>query len=234
MHAFHSIGWSALLLAASVPAFAVTAGDAAQASAAPAAPAIQVAPGVPAPAPTAAVPAVQAPTTAASQGAAPALGLPGAAALGGLADPQTLALLESLGALQVTPQQALGGVGAMLGLAQSRLGAGDYAQLAGAVPGLPLLAGTGALGALGQLGGLGGLFGNAAPPAQTAAVDSQAALDQRFSALGMAPSLVGQFAPILLQFLGGQGVAATLLQSLGGIWGVPATPALTQPVAVGS
>ncbi|MNF43969.1 IgA FC receptor precursor [compost metagenome] len=304
MQALHSISLSALLLAASLPAFAVTAGDAVEATPAPAAPAIQVvpaaqaaplAPAVPAaseaaaPAPsvpaapalpvTPAAPATAAtaqepiapvaPMAPASQGAAaaqpaavaPAAAAPapiapalpvGTAALGSLINPQTLALIDQLRALQVTPQQAMGGVGALLGLAQSQLAADQYAQLAGSVPGLELLAGNagsaasagnGVSGVLGRLGALSGLLGGTASPAPqpgSAPVDSLAGVGQAFSVLGMDTSLVGQFAPILLQFLAGQGLAGALLQSLGGIWGVPgglaptvpATPAGT-PVAVG-
>ncbi|MOA17113.1 hypothetical protein D3C78_1373570 [compost metagenome] len=146
----------------------------------------------------------------------------------------------------------MGGVGALLGLAQSQLAADQYAQLAGTVPGLEFLggnagsaasAGNGVSGVLGRLGALSGLLGGSASPAPqpngapAGTVSSLEEVNQAFSALGMGVGLVGQFAPILLQFLGNQGVAGTLLQSLGGIWGVPgvlapATPAGT-PVAVG-
>lgn len=232
MHVLHSLSLSALLLAASVPAFAATAGDAAQAIPAPAAPAIQVAPAVPgassvtpiAPIESAALPAAPA---AAATPAVPALPA-GSAALGSLINPQTLALIDQLSALQVTPQQAAGGVGALLGLAQSQLAGDQYAQLAGAVPGLQGLAGNAGSadnggGLLGRLGALSGLLGGSATPAQpgSAPVDSLAGVAKTFSVLGMDTSLVGQFGQILLQFLGNQGVAGALLQSLGGIWGVP-------------
>lgn len=238
---------SALLLAASACVSAAEPG--AEALAAPQAPALQVTPAVEtAPAlPTA--PAV-APAEARSAPLVPGLpGLPaGAAALGALLDPQTLALLDQLGALQVTPQQALGGVGALLGLAQSQLAADQYAQLTGSVPGLELLGGSagqaaeasdgagGVLGRLGALGALGGLLGASPAPAAPpqAPLDSRAGVDQAFALLGMDSSLVGPFGQILLQFLAGQGLAGTLLQSLGGIWGVPAAPMVGTPVASGS
>lgn len=235
---------SALLLAASACVSAAESG--AEALAAPQAPALQVTPAVEtAPAlPTA--PAV-APAEARSAPLVPGLpGLPaGAAALGALLDPQTLALLDQLGALQVTPQQALGGVGALLGLAQSQLAADQYAQLTGSVPGLELLGGPagqaaeasdGAGGVLGRLGALGGLLGASPAPAAPppAPLDSRAGVDQAFALLGMDSSLVGPFGQILLQFLAGQGLAGTLLQSLGGIWGVPAAPMVGTPVASGS
>lgn len=238
---------SALLLAASACVSAAEPG--AEALAAPQAPALQVTPAVEtAPAlPTApAVAPAEAPAEARSAPLVPGLpGLPaGAAALGALLDPQTLALLDQLGALQVTPQQALGGVGALLGLAQSQLAADQYAQLAGSVPGLELLGGPagqaaeasdGAGGVLGRLGALGGLLGASPAPAAPppAPLDSRAGIDQAFALLGMDSSLVGPFGQILLQFLAGQGLAGTLLQSLGGIWGVPAAPMVGTPVASG-
>lgn len=193
MSLFRSLSLSAVLLAASAPALAATSGDAAQAL----------------PGAVASLPALS-------------------GALGNLVDPQALALIDQLRALQVTPQQAVGGVGALLGLAQSQLAADQYAQLAGAVPGLELLGGNGAAGgAVAQLGlgALGGLLGGARQPQaqpETAPVDSLAGVGQAFSQLGMDSGLVGQFAPILLQFLAGQGLAGSLLQNLGGIWGVPA------------
>lgn len=239
---------SALLLAASACVSAAEPG--AEALAAPQAPALQVTPAVEtAPAlPTApAVAPAEAPAEARSAPLVPGLpGLPaGAAALGALLDPQTLALLDQLGALQVTPQQALGGVGALLGLAQSQLAADQYAQLTGSVPGLELLGGSagqaaeasdGAGGVLGRLGALGGLLGASPAPAAPppAPLDSRAGVDQAFALLGMDSSLVGPFGQILLQFLAGQGLAGTLLQSLGGIWGVPAAPMVGTPVASGS
>ncbi|MNN78026.1 hypothetical protein D3C81_1945410 [compost metagenome] len=47
-------------------------------------------------------------------------------------------------------------------------------------------------------------------------------LNNAFSALGMDTGMIGQFAPLILQYLGQQGVAGSLLQSLGGLWGTPA------------
>lgn len=241
---------SALLLAASACVSAAEPG--AEALAAPQAPALQVTPAVETAPALPTVPAVAPAETPAEARSAPLVpGLPGlpagAAALGALLDPQTLALLDQLGALQVTPQQALGGVGALLGLAQSQLAADQYAQLAGSVPGLELLGGPagqaaeasdgagGVLGRLGALGALGGLLGASPAPAAPpqAPLDSRAGVDQAFALLGMDSSLVGPFGQILLQFLAGQGLAGTLLQSLGGIWGVPATPMVGTPVASG-
>ena len=141
-------------------------------------------------------------------------------------------LLNTLGTvLKVTPEQAIGGTGALLGLARNQLNPTDYAELSKSVPGLDLLSGVSALG---SLGGLGSLLGN---PNGTG-TGSQSVLDNAlgnvkntndlnnaFSALGMDTGMVGLFAPVVLQFLGQQGVAGALLQSLGSVWGVAANGA---------
>ena len=134
--------------------------------------------------------------------------------------PQAAGLLNSVGTqLKVTPEQAIGGTGAMLGLAKNKLSASDYSQLAKQVPGIDKVAGANAISGLGGLlgqsgadkGALDGALGN---------VKNTGDLNNAFGALGMDSSMVGQFAPVILQYLGQQGVGGTLLKSLGGIWGV--------------
>lgn len=130
-------------------------------------------------------------------------------------------LLNTLGSeLKVTPEQAIGGTGALLGLAKHQLSGNDYAQLSKAVPGLDLLSGENALGGL---SGLGELLGNSG---QSSALSNALGnvkdgddLNNAFSALGMDTGMIGQFAPLILQYLGQQGVAGSLLQNLSGIWG---------------
>ena len=130
---------------------------------------------------------------------------------------QAAGLLSALSALNVTPEQAIGGTSAMLGLAKNQLSTTDYSELAKSVPGIEKLAGGG------ELGALAGLLGSSGKTAglenALGTVKDTNDLNTAFSALGMDSGMVGQFAPILLQFLGQQGVAGTLLQSLGGIWG---------------
>lgn len=130
---------------------------------------------------------------------------------------QTAGLLSALSQLNVTPQQAVGGTGAMLGLAKNQLSSTDYSELAKSVPGIDKLSGGGELGALsgllgssGKSAGLENALGN---------VKNTNDLNSAFSALGMDSSMIGQFAPVILQYLGGQGVGGPLLESLGGIWG---------------
>lgn len=134
------------------------------------------------------------------------------------ATPQASGLLSALtGQLGVSDEQALGGTGALLGLARNKLSGGDYSQLLQAVPGLDKLSGGGALGGLGgQLGNLGGsassgLLGN---------VSSLGDVNKTFGALGMDQSMSGKFAGVLLDYFGKQGVNSQLLSSLGGLWGV--------------
>ena len=136
-------------------------------------------------------------------------------------------LLNTLGSeLKITPEQAIGGAGAMLGLARNNLSGDEYGQLTKAVPGLDLLSGANALGGLGQLLGddkSASLWGNALGNENE--VENRSDLDSPFKALGMDTGMIGQFAPLILQYLGQQGVAASLLQNLGSLWTVPASSA---------
>src|SRR5262245_51749954 len=75
-----------------------------------------------------------------------------------VSSPQVTGLIDALtGQLGVTGEQALGGTGALLGLAKNKLSGADYSQLAKAVPGIDQLAGSNALAGLGgNLGNIGG------------------------------------------------------------------------------
>lgn len=138
------------------------------------------------------------------------------------AAPEAAGLLNSLGSeLHITPEQAIGGAGAMLGLARNRLSEPQFSELSKSVPGLDQIAGNSAIGGL---NGLGGLLGDAS--GKNALLDGLLGnvkdtddLNSAFGALGMDSGMIGQFAPIILQYLGQQGVASSLLQNLGDIWG---------------
>ncbi|CAI8729555.1 MULTISPECIES: DUF2780 domain-containing protein [Pseudomonas] len=131
---------------------------------------------------------------------------------------ETAGLLQAVTGLGVTPQQAVGGTSAMLGLAKNQLSSTDYSQLAKEVPGIDKLSGgsgnlaalSGLLGSSGKSAGLENALGN---------VKNTSDLNNAFGALGMDSGMVGQFAPVLLKYLGDQGVGGPLLQSLGSIWG---------------
>lgn len=143
-----------------------------------------------------------------------------------LGNANVLNLVSSLNSLGVTPQQALGGTGALLSVASNQMPASEYSQLVQQVPAVQQL--TGANG-LSQLSSLSGLLGGSSKhqvsdAAQVALgnVQTMADANQAFSALGMDAGLIGQFAPILLQYLSNQGAGGALVQSLASAWGASA------------
>jgi uncharacterized protein VcgC/VcgE DUF2780 len=98
--------------------------------------------------------------------------------------------------LGVTPAQAEGGLGALLGLAKTRLKPEEFSQVSSAIPGTdallkaaPAMGGGGALGALAGAGGLASLAGS-------------------FSKLGLSADTAAKFAPTLLKYLNGKGAAS--------------------------
>lgn len=137
------------------------------------------------------------------------------------ASPKAAGLLNTLGSqLNVTPEQAIGGTGAMLGLAKNKLQPSQYAELAQKVPGLDQLSGNNALGGLEGLSGLLGQSGKSAGLSKALGnVQSQGDMSNAFGQLGMNSGMIGQFAPIILQYLGQQGTSGSTLQSLASIWG---------------
>jgi hypothetical protein len=138
------------------------------------------------------------------------------------AAPEAAGLLNTLGTqLNVTPEQAVGGTGALLGLAKNKLAGNDYSQLSKSVPGLDQLSGNSALGSLGGLGSLlgGSNGGNSAINSALGNVQSMGDVNKAFSALGMDSGMVSQFVPVILQYLGQQGAGGSALQALSGVWG---------------
>ncbi len=138
------------------------------------------------------------------------------------AAPEAAGLLNTLGTqLNVTPQQAVGGTGALLGLAKNKLSGNDYTQLSQSVPGLDQLSGTSALGSLGGLGSMLGKSGSSNSAINNALgnVQSMGDVDKAFSALGMDSAMVSQFVPVILQYLGQQGASGSALSALSGAWG---------------
>lgn len=132
-------------------------------------------------------------------------------------------LLNTLGTqLKITPEQAIGGTGAMLGLAKNQLPAAQYKELSKSVPGLDKLSGNNALGGLVGLSGLMGKSdsqkANALNNALTNVKTAQD-MNSAFTQLGMNSTMVSQFAPIILQYLGQQGANGSALSSLASLWG---------------
>ncbi len=112
--------------------------------------------------------------------------------------------------LNVTPEQATGGAGALFGLAKTRLKPEEFSQVAEAVPGMdgllqaaPKPEGTSTLGSLGSV--LPGKAGRLASVAGS------------FQSLGLSPDMAAKFVPVMTQYVqsrGGAGVASLLAGAL--------------------
>lgn len=113
---------------------------------------------------------------------------------------------QLLGQLQdqlgVTETQAIGGTGALLQLAKSGLDSDSISALTGKAPGLSGLMGRG--------NGLGGGL--------LSGISSMNGVQSAFSALGMDSTMIQQFVPIVMGFLGDQGASSSLLGKLQGLW----------------
>ena len=110
---------------------------------------------------------------------------------------------ELTSVLGVDEQQAKGGAGLIFKMAQEKLGDGDFAQLASAVPAISNLIGEaptdGGGGLAGAIGGIAGAIGGGSQLA------NMATLVGGFSQLGLDPTMVSKFVPIILSFVQSQG-----------------------------
>ncbi|SHK28132.1 Protein of unknown function VcgC/VcgE [Marinobacter antarcticus] len=97
--------------------------------------------------------------------------------------------------LGVSETQAIGGTGALLQLAQNQLGTDTMTSEASGLSNL--------------LGGGSSLLAN---------ISSIDEVQSTFSALGMDSAMIQQFVPIMLGFLGQQGVGSSLLAQLQNLW----------------
>ncbi|HCH3860158.1 TPA: DUF2780 domain-containing protein [Vibrio parahaemolyticus] len=99
--------------------------------------------------------------------------------------------------LPVSTEQAAGGSSALIALAQSQLPQQNSTELQSLIPGLS------------NLKGAQSLLGN---------IESLSAVQSAFNALGLDPSMISQFAPVILGYLNEQGASEGLLKSLSGLW----------------
>lgn len=100
--------------------------------------------------------------------------------------------------LNVSPEQATGGAGALLALASSSLSGSESSELGSLIPGLSNL--------------------QSSVPGLMSMASDMGAVSDIFAKLGLDSSMVSQFAPIILQYLTGQGASSNLLGSLGSLW----------------
>lgn len=112
--------------------------------------------------------------------------------------------------LGVSPQQALGGVGAIFSVAQQRMNPGEFSQLSRHVPqmdrylsAVPRQVASSESSAL--WGAAGELMGG-----QNSNLGNLAMLAGSFQSLGMDASMVSRFVPVMLQYLQTQGGAASM------------------------
>ncbi|HIF5533336.1 DUF2780 domain-containing protein [Vibrio parahaemolyticus] len=99
--------------------------------------------------------------------------------------------------LPVSTEQAAGGSSALIALAQSQLSQQNSTELQSLIPGLS------------NLKGAQSLLGN---------IESLSAVQSAFNALGLDPSMISQFATVILGYLNEQGASEGLLKSLSGLW----------------
>ncbi|QPK61702.1 DUF2780 domain-containing protein [Methylomonas sp. LL1] len=116
------------------------------------------------------------------------------------------------GQLGVNSRQAMGGVGSIFSLAQQRMNPSDFMRLSSYVPDMDQY-----LSAVPQSTSSNSLFGLAAGlmGEQTNGLGSLAVLAGSFQTLGMDANMIGQFVPVVLQYIQGQSgpAAMNLLQN---------------------
>ncbi|SFE06814.1 DUF2780 domain-containing protein [Nitrosomonas sp. Nm166] len=110
--------------------------------------------------------------------------------------------------LGVSPQQALGGAGAIFQVAQSNMDPQAFATLSKSIPGMSTM-----LGAAPAMSGLGGLSSIAGGSSSTVA--NVSGLAASFQQLNLSPDMVGRFIPVVTNYVRQTSDQATadLLQS---------------------
>ena len=103
--------------------------------------------------------------------------------------------------LGVTQEQAKGGAGAIFNTAKEKLSAEDFSKVENAVPGMDDL-----LGAAPKADGLSSLIGGG----------GAGNLASSFSKLGLSPDMIGQFTPVILDYVESKG-GATVRKILQGV-----------------
>lgn len=113
--------------------------------------------------------------------------------------------------LSITPHQATGGAGTLFALAKSRLSPADFGKISAAVPGMSsFLHAAPATSGGSDLASLAGSLGGSSMGALASAATG-------FQKLGLSPSMVQKFLPIVTSFLqskGGAGLASLFSSAL--------------------
>ncbi len=121
------------------------------------------------------------------------------------------ALTKKLG---VSNDQAMGGTGALFGLAKKALSSSDFAKVSESIPGMDslLAAAPKASGLTEKLGGLGAVMGGGAEKAA-----GLAGVAGSFSKLGLSPEMAGKFVPEILEYAKSSG-GENVMNMLKGAW----------------
>ena len=110
-------------------------------------------------------------------------------------DPELVGQLSNQ--LNITPAQATGGAGAIFGLVKTHLSSGDFSKLAAVVPGMG--------GFLKAAPAAGGTSTGSLPSALPGGAGGLASLAGSFQSIGLSPSMISKFAPIMQNYLGSKG-----------------------------
>jgi hypothetical protein len=116
-------------------------------------------------------------------------------------------LVQQLG---ITPQQATGGAGSIFSMAQQSMSPNKFSLIGNAVPGMSkYLAAAPSMSASNSGGG--GLLGAAASVlGGGSSLGNMAMLANSFQSLGLSSGMMGQFIPIILQYVQTQGGSSTM------------------------
>ena len=134
---------------------------------------------------------------------------------GGEDSSATMGLVSTLSKkLGISNDQAMGGAGALFGLAKKALSSSDFAKVTESIPGMDsmLAAAPKASGLTETLGGLGAMVGGNAEKAT-----GLAGVAGSFSKLGLSPEMAGKFVPEILDYAKSSG-GEDVMNMLKGAW----------------
>ena len=115
--------------------------------------------------------------------------------------------------LKIKPDQAIGGAGALFGMAKTKLSPEDFAKVANVVPGMDGLLGAAPKQATGGATDMLGSLGSALP----SNIGGIAQMAGTFKSLGLSPNQIAKFVPIMSKYVqtkGGADVAGLLSGAL--------------------
>jgi hypothetical protein len=123
--------------------------------------------------------------------------------------------------LNITPEQATGGAGAIFGYTKDKMSPADFSKVSSAVPGmdgfLKAAPAAGSTSAASSAAGAAGAIPGAPTSMASGAGGGMASLAGSFQKLGLSPDMVSKFAPVMEKYIGakgGSGVASLFAGAL--------------------